>query len=288
MNLEIGFFETAKSDFRSAKILHENEEYANAIFLLQQGVEKLAKSYGLINKIIQPNGIKKISHNPKRVFEKQIEIHQEEFDKTASIENLFPDLFRFQTNEEEVNLTGYNEKFREASNSMSQLNPNDFLWISNEDLNTIKNQINEIDTELEINFKDFRKDFPDLFKNIISQIESNINVELIEVKEVLENEEFIPAMENILKEYIPMSLKIMKVHLTLFFFSLITSGHNQLSRYPCLCCGEIPKNNYTKEDVIVDRYDEIHELMMNTIELFEEVFIKNKASMQHRAFPETT
>lgn len=280
MNLEIGFFETAKSDFRSAKILHKNGEYGNAIFLLQQGVEKLTKSYGLINKIIQPNGVKGISHNPKRVFDKQIETQQEEFDKTASIEKIFPDLFKFQLNEQKIDFTGYNEKFREASNSMTQLNPKDFLWISDEDLDTIKNQINEIDTEVEINFEDFRNDFPDLFKSIIAQIESKTNIDLVEAKEILENEEFIPAMEKILIEFIPMSLKIMKVHLSLFFFSLITSGHNQLSRYPCLCCGEIPKNNYTQEEVIVDRYNEIHEIMMNTVELFEEVFIKKEASMQ--------
>lgn len=283
MNLEIGFFETAKSDFRSAKILHENQEYGNAIFLLQQGVEKLTKSYGLITKAIQPNGVKKISHNPKRVFEKQMEIKQEEFDKAASIEKIFPDLFKFQINEQEIDFTGYNEKFREASNSMIQLNPDDFLWISDEDLDTIKSQIDEIDTEIEINFEDFRKDFPELFKSIINQIESKTNSELAEAKEFLENEEFIPTMENILKEFIPTFLKIMKIHLSLFFFSLITSGHNQLSRYPCLCCGEIPKNNYTDEDVIVDRYDEIHEIMMMTIELFDEIFIKKEASMQQSA-----
>ena len=44
MNLEVGFFETAKSDFRSAKILHENGEYGNVVFLLQQEVEKLTKA----------------------------------------------------------------------------------------------------------------------------------------------------------------------------------------------------------------------------------------------------
>ena len=280
MNLEIGFFETAKSDLRSAKILHENQEYGNAIFLLQQGVEKLTKSYGLITKAIQPNGVKKISHNPKRVFERQIEIKQQEFDKAASVEKVFPDLFKFQVNEQEIDFTGYNEKFREASNSMIQLNPEDFLWVSNEDLDTIKSQIEEIDTEIEINFEDFRKDFPELFKSIINQIESKTNSELTEAKEFIDNEEFIPIMENVLKEFVPIFLKIMKIHLSLFFFSLITSGHNQLSRYPCLCCGEIPKNNYTNEDVIVDRYDEIHEIMMMTIELFDEIFIKKEASMQ--------
>ena len=280
MNLEIGFFETAKSDLRSAKILHENQEYGNAIFLLQQGVEKLTKSYGLITKAIQPNGVKKISHNPKRVFERQIEIKQQEFDKAASVEKVFPDLFKFQVNEQEIDFTGYNEKFREASNSVIQLNPEDFLWVSNEDLDTIKSQIEEIDTEIEINFEDFRKDFPELFKSIINQIESKTNSELTEAKEFIDNEEFIPIMENVLKEFVPIFLKIMKIHLSLFFFSLITSGHNQLSRYPCLCCGEIPKNNYTNEDVIVDRYDEIHEIMMMTIELFDEIFIKKEASMQ--------
>ncbi|MEM6262872.1 MAG: hypothetical protein AAGI38_10220 [Bacteroidota bacterium] len=264
----------------TSKILHENQEYGNAIFLLQQGVEKLTKSYGLITKAIQPDGVKKISHNPKRVFEKQMEIQLEKFDNAASIEKIFPDLFKFQINDQEIDLTGYNEKFREASHSMTKLNPEDFLWISSEALDTIKSQINEIDTGIKINFEDFRKDFPELFMSIINQIESKTGSELIELKEFINNEIFPTTMEGILKEFIPMSLKIMKIHLSLFFFSLITSGHNQLSRYPCLCCGEIPKNNYTKEDVIVDRYDEIHEIMMMTVGLFDEIFIKKGASTQ--------
>lgn len=281
MNLAKGFFDTAKSDFKSAKILHENGEYPNAIFFLQQGVEKLAKSYGLFNQIVKVEKIEtEISHNPKKVFTKQIAAQQREFDKASEIEKIFPDLFKFQINEEEIDLTGYNKKFRKATKTLIHLDPKDFQWISDEDFDIIKNRINEIETDIEINFDDIRKDFPNLFNNLIQQIEVKTGKNLDEVKSIFNDEKSLELIEDLAKEIIPLSLKSIKVYLSLFFFSLITSEHNQLTRYPCICCGETPKGNYGKEETLVKRYDEIHEIMMNTVELFEEIFIKKEASLQ--------
>lgn len=278
MELAKGFYKTAKSDFRVAKILYDNEEFANTIYHLQQGIEKLSKSFGLFNQIIKPDDIKDISHNSKKVFTKHFHAQQKEFDKMEDVEKIFPDLFRFKRKDEEVNLTAYNEKIQKALNIFIHLKPDDFLWISDEDLDLIKNLISKIDTEVEINFDDTRYNFPELFKSIISQIEEKTGTKIEEAN--IENKEFLSAIEDV-RKVITSGLKMEKIYLTLFFFSLITSGHNQRTRYPCICCGELPENNYDKDEIIVKRYNEIHKIMEDTITLFEEIFIeKRETSLQ--------
>ena len=53
-----GFLQTAKQDLASFNILHSVGIYNHSIFHLQQFIEKMSKSFGLLNKSIKIDDIK--------------------------------------------------------------------------------------------------------------------------------------------------------------------------------------------------------------------------------------
>lgn len=52
MNIAEILLEISKKDLEAAKCLYENKFYSQAIFYLQQSVEKAAKSFGLLTGMI--------------------------------------------------------------------------------------------------------------------------------------------------------------------------------------------------------------------------------------------
>ena len=72
VNLDLShtnFLDLANSDIQSADILLKIKEYHNAVYHLQQSVEKSCKYIGLTYKIFTFNELRKISHDPHRVFD---------------------------------------------------------------------------------------------------------------------------------------------------------------------------------------------------------------------------
>lgn len=51
-------FEIARTDLEAAKCLFEQELYPQAVFYLQQSVEKATKSFGLLKDIIKEGEVK--------------------------------------------------------------------------------------------------------------------------------------------------------------------------------------------------------------------------------------
>ena len=52
----------AKKDFLAAKILYREKLYAQAVYALQQSVEKSAKAFGLMLGILKINEVRSVSH----------------------------------------------------------------------------------------------------------------------------------------------------------------------------------------------------------------------------------
>ena len=64
------FLDLAKSDNESAEILLHAKKYHNAVYHFQQSVEKSCKYIGLTNKIFTFIELRKINHDPHKVFDK--------------------------------------------------------------------------------------------------------------------------------------------------------------------------------------------------------------------------
>lgn len=63
------FLNVANSDIKSADALLQIKEYHNAVYHFQQSVEKSCKYLGLTNQIFTFNELRKIGHDPHKVFD---------------------------------------------------------------------------------------------------------------------------------------------------------------------------------------------------------------------------
>lgn len=271
--LHEGFYKTAKSDFRVARIMYSLKEYPSSIYYMQQGVEKLSKAFGLFVKILKPKDIKDISHNTKKIFSNHIEYYHKEFIGMANLRLIYPDLLSYNLGEYEINLTNCLENWLQDSKSVYQLNPIDFNTISDEDLDYILDQINSIETELFFDFNELKSKFPKILESILPQIENKMKMNFNEMKGIMESEKFNSSLHFQLNNHLPYLMKIIKMYVSLFFFALITSGHNQMTRYPCLICGELPEENYNHSQVLVRRFEEILSNLEDIMKIFEEIYL---------------
>lgn len=71
MNVAEILLEISKRDLEAANCLYQNKFYPQAVFYLQQSVEKAAKSFGLLAKMIDESELKgSIGHNPLKIHKK--------------------------------------------------------------------------------------------------------------------------------------------------------------------------------------------------------------------------
>lgn len=279
MELASAFYRTAETDLRVAKLLYTHREYPSAIFYLQQSVEKLSKAYGLINGIIKPDVdavSRDISHNSKRVFTKQINEHQQKLDRLNTVEEVFPDLLNLRIKGQVLDLKGYNKKFRKASQSILHLQPKDFMWISGEDIDEILKLINEASTQPVVDLHDLENDFPILAEGILQHFKQSAGIEIEELKLLLVDKELISNLTPAIKQYVQTTFEILRIYLTLFFFSLILTEHNQHSRYPCFCCAEAPEDDYHTEEDLVIKFPELWRALRNCFSVFYTVFMSEQ------------
>lgn len=80
MNPYSDLLNTAQRDLETSIILHHAENYPAAVFYYQQAVEKACKFWGLSQQLITWAEIRKIGHNPDKVFRilftKHIALHE--------------------------------------------------------------------------------------------------------------------------------------------------------------------------------------------------------------------
>jgi HEPN domain-containing protein len=60
--LALAYAEISRGDIDAAKVLYKRHLYQQAVYMLQQTVEKSAKSFGLMIGIVKPKDLREISH----------------------------------------------------------------------------------------------------------------------------------------------------------------------------------------------------------------------------------
>lgn len=66
--IAVQFAEISRENLRAAKILFKNELFPESVYMLQQSVEKAAKSFGLMLRLVKPKELRSISHLTARVL----------------------------------------------------------------------------------------------------------------------------------------------------------------------------------------------------------------------------
>ena len=95
---------TAQRDLEASRVLHHTENYPAAVFYYQQAVEKACKFWGLSTGLITWEGIRRIGHNPDKVFRilfiKHISITEK--DAESEYDKMFNDFCKDFSLEERV------------------------------------------------------------------------------------------------------------------------------------------------------------------------------------------
>ena len=89
-------FETAKKDLQASKYLYNNALYPQAIFHIQQSVEKATKCFGMIFGIISEKELKKIGHNPIKIYEKEYEKMADKNKELTKLIEYYPNIEKTQ------------------------------------------------------------------------------------------------------------------------------------------------------------------------------------------------
>jgi hypothetical protein len=272
MNLTLSFFKTAENDLKTAKLLYDHRMYAQAIFYLQQSIEKLSKAFGLKLDLLKPKDIKKVSHHTAQVFTQHMYEDSETVDKRNQskaqlMEHFGNDFFKFELDGRIIDLATKDAELQEGRDFLELEN---FEGLNQADLRSCIDWLQEISTTtIELKEAELEQKLPQLYQDLLLQLENKLGKPLPEFRTAL-NSDLFKKLPKLMIYALPFLIKLFAVLLTLCILSLITTPHNQSTRYPCLHCGESPHEGYLKSTPIVQEFMSIYQLMKRTFQNYKE------------------
>lgn len=139
---------------------------------------------------------------------------------------------------------------------MIHLDPKKYKWASTDVIDKMLDALNALNFKKNISREEFKQKFPDLYFNAITQIEKKANKKwsqetILSSKDL---DEFSTLTYEVFFQKMPLFLF---TYNALFFLSLLTSMHNQSTRYPCKCCGGVPKSKYNAETPLIIKFERL-------------------------------
>lgn len=285
MILELELLNTGKKDLSAAQTLYDTEHYSNAIFMLQQAVEKCIKSYGISIKIIDEAGLaKKINHSAYKIFTREVKAKLDKLKKDKNTTILIPEMIpphqRVESNDDEK--IAALERFYEKINFV---NVKELEELTEEELRDFiisvrlfKIQPLEDEKKIFNHFKDdwiktnkhFLNYFPTIFsgKELADLIE-NVNLSLKHADHFAEN--------RVAKYKYESEKSQIDNHLILVWFnlSIATTPHEQRSRYPSTTTSKSLHEIYNSEHILVKYFPDLIYIMEKSIEHYERIYFPN-------------
>ena len=277
MNLSERLFETAKRDLNSVEILYDSGQYNLALFQLQQSVEKFVKSFGLKTEIIEPKDIaKKISHLPYKVFTRLYQNQIDELSRYSGTPILIPDMVpphqrgKSKTKEKVKGL----ENLRSDILNYAELNKNNLIEIK--DVIRFIDSAKELETEpifdedkLHAEIKD---DFVKTNKHFIKYFKGDDNIKSLSEDFIKNSDEIAKNKVEVHKQNRIQQSKFGYISYVWINLSLITSPHEQSTRYPSTSDESNPNSLYNQNHVLIKHIPKFLEMMDKTIIRYKEVY----------------
>lgn len=277
MTISDRLFETAIQDLNSVEVLYKSKHYNVALFQLQQSIEKIVKSFGIKANIIEPKDIvKKINHLPHKVFihfyQNQITELSKYHEMPSLIPNMVPPHQRGKSKSEQ-NLKQLKKLSSEISNSeilkIKEI-PVEEIEKFIEDAKKLEKEPSFDDDKL---FAEIKDDFIKTNEHFIEYFKGDNNI-----KEI--SEEFIRKSDEIVKSKV-MNYKLSRIQQRKFGYisyvwinlSLITSPHEQTTRYPSIENEDNPCNMYDENNTLIRHIPKLVEIMRKTIKKYKEVYV---------------
>lgn len=271
----------AKKDLRASEMLYNNNFYPQAIFYLQQSLEKTIKSFSLKSGILKKSQVKKYSHKSIDIFRKILRDEINSNNINTLITNI-PSLKKTKLiNEFNVSeLIENQNKLRSFLDRLFNLQNIDkeLIDITEDELVFVMKEINNIQNE---------------FKKIIIQINNqNIKInylemenELLKVEKKIKESKNIKNSESIIENYFKeidknitesdfkkitkKIINLLYISCSLFLLTCVFSfNHAELTRYPTK--KRNPTTLYDNNYSLVKQYFNLKNILQKVIKKIED------------------
>lgn len=231
------FLNQADSDINSAKILLGAEKYSQAIYFFQQSVEKSCKYLGLTIKAFNYKQLRKISHEPEKVFDT---IFHNEIMTLVSNDNYY-DKLKDLLFKQELNERAY------------------AAYCHIEEAFNIKDSEHEVDIYSE---------------QVITFYENNLFNKLLPTDLIhnIKIRQGIPKIEELCKNLLSSIKNLEKCILCQMLMSFLVGGVEANSRYPDYDQDTTPDKIYSEESEIIQNLSYFIEKQIFCIQVLRDYF----------------
>lgn len=271
MNTKQVLLDIARQDLKAARGSLEKKLYPQAIFYLEQAVEKATKSMGLHHKIITEDDLQDIGHESIEVYIRVLENLKTKVKRFQERIKKFPKLRQTTLFKKYENLeTG---EFSKILDNLEQHLKHQVRQISDDELKKAFLELDEIKTEIE-KMKITEEEMKN-FKLFIQEIVNAIIEDYPAVREKAEKElekleSFSPeVIEEIIESLIiPQSV----CYNYLLFLSAALGPHATPSRYPFPKREHNPLVVYGEEHPLIKRFDKLTQTTGDVLNRMSKLF----------------
>lgn len=270
MNEFESFFNISKKDLEASKVLYEKKLYPQAIFHLQQSIEKSAKSFFVMIGIANTQDlINKIGHNPIKVINLLIKKEKEIQENREILIKEIPELKdSYLYKEEENKISELDLKSPAELKNLSRE-----MIASNDRIIKEFNSINQIKNQTLIYLQNLKN------TNIEDLIGSHSLEEFIRVSRLIINKYPMNEKYNKLKNREDIlriisftfhnTIIILYLFISLLILSLITLIGATDSRYPNLWENTIPEDIFDINTPIIKEFEKAIEIQEDNLKFLE-------------------
>jgi len=253
------FLDMAKQDFKAARCLYERCLYPQAIFYLQQSVEKATKCMGLYHKIIAEEELEEIGHRSSEVYMKILRGFGDRIDRVYKLLEKFPQLWcsppikkHLPLRKEKLMniLNNYKKYIEKPSADLSEEKLETFLL----DLKNLELDLKKLKVEKEKIGK-LKQEFQEIANHICKTLSASpqSREKVISQLKSLTPELFAQLIES--------SIPGVICNTHLLSLSIILCPHAVSSRYPLPKRGFNPLKTYTETHPLVTKFDQLVDIM---------------------------
>jgi HEPN domain-containing protein len=274
------FFEISQKDLKASKLLFKNKLYPQAVFYLQQSVEKATKSFGILNEIITLEEARyDVGHDSLKIYKKMMKSLQKEMEYFEEIINKNPRLGKNKI-VEDITSNFSSKKMREYLNSLNDMdNKRVYNFPSKKDIESSIKLLDIIESKLGKSSLPSiltKQKLEESVKNMEEPLDtfSELDPEIVDQVKNGVNELLAPDSRNVILGIGEFWMDLLYVLFSLFLLSYLLPWYHAIyTKYPDEK-GQNPREIYNEEHPLIRFYDDLVKIMEKTLSKMGNLFFK--------------
>jgi len=290
------WYEVARRDLDTAKLLYEEDKYPEAVYYFQQSVEKATKSFGLLGEIIEgEDELIDIGHHPIDLYKKDLENKKEKVKKLENGLEEEPEL-KYSELMERFDLDSYSKDIKEGLESVESVGEweDRFKNISEDDIDAFLDHVNRLEKDFEDKkgakiTKEDKERLEKQKEEILEFIEILIQSEktsehrrdqLKEVKSELKNKKYSDILDDpVFSRSIKLVLDTIFINKCLIILGSIMNRFQSIyTRYPK--DGKKPSERYDEQYLLIKEFEKFQDLIEKALNKLEVILRRRKEQIE--------